>query len=478
MDMALTTTRLTGLADSYPVIAAVSAAITVAIVYFIVLLPLYNILLHPLRKYPGPKLWAASQIPWLRSYTGGLYHVKLRDMHEKYGPVIRVGPNELSFASPEAWQAIMGHRKSGEVENGKAAFYAVPPLITGLNRTDHSRVRRLMSHGFSSAALRDQEPMIRGYIDLLIQRLHENSQQGRKAVDISMHPWVELVFANVKTSAMRYALARFPVANHLLPFFVTPQLVRKAAEHKELTREKVSKRLTLTDARPDLVHGMTVGKGGLTVSREELNENSEGLIIAGSETTATALSGAIYMLTTHPAILKTLAEEIRCAFTSESEMNSINTAHLPYLQAVLEETLRFFPPAPNALPRITPPEGNLVLGKRVPGNTVLSVPHWAMYHSSSNFSRPDEFIPNRWLDDPQFASDRKECMNVFSFGPRNCIGKNLAYVEMRMFLARVIWNFDIELAAESMDWLQKGRSFSVWAKHPLMVHLTPRPVAV
>lgn len=55
---------------------------------------------------------------------------------------------------------------------------------------------------------------------------------------------------------------------------------------------------------------------------------------------------------------------------------------------------------------------------------------------------------------------------------------SLAYVEMRMFLARAIWNFDIELAAESMDWLQKGRSFSVWAKHPLMVHLTPRPVAV
>lgn len=46
-----------------------------------------------------------------------------------------------------------------------------------------------------------------------------------------------------------------------------------------------------------------------------------------------------------------------------------------------------------------------------------------MYHTTSNFSRPDEFIPNRWLDDPQFASDRKECMNVFSFGPRNCIGK-------------------------------------------------------
>ncbi|KAJ0282876.1 hypothetical protein CBS470a_007591 [Colletotrichum nupharicola] len=505
MDMALPTTRLTGLADSYPVVAAVSAAISVVIVYFIVLLPLYNILLHPLRKYPGPKLWAASQIPWLRSYTGGLYHVKLRDMHEKYGPVIRVGPNELSFTSPEAWQAVMGHRKSGEVENGKAPFYAVPPIITGLNRTDHSRVRRLMSHGFSSAALRDQEPMIRGYIDLLIQRLHENSQQGRKAVDIcawfnyttfdiigdltfgepfgclqqsAMHPWVELVFANVKTTAMRSALARFPVANHLLPFFVTPQLVKKAAEHKELTREKVSKRLTLTDARPDLVHGMTVGKGGLTVSREELNENSEALIIAGSETTATALSGAIYMLTTHPEILKTLADEIRSSFASESEMNSINTAQLPYLQAVLEETLRFFPPAPNALPRITPPEGNLVLGKRVPGNTVLSIPHWAMYHTTSNFSRPDEFIPNRWLDDPQFASDRKECMNVFSFGPRNCIGKNLAYVEMRMFLARAIWNFDIELAAESMDWLQKGRSFSVWAKHPLMVHLTPRPVAV
>ncbi|KAF9873229.1 hypothetical protein CkaCkLH20_09392 [Colletotrichum karsti] len=472
MDAAFPSTRLTSFADSHPLATAISAVISLGVIYFVVLLPLYNIYLHPLRKYPGPKLWAASQIPWFRSYLGGLYHITNRDLHEKYGPVVRVGPNELSFNGPDAWQSIMGHRKSGEAENGKAAFYAVPPLITGLNRTNHSRVRRLMSHGFSSAALREQESMIQGYIDLLIQRLHENSNQG--ALDIcawfnyatfdiigdltfgepfgclqqsAMHPWVQLIFANVKTSAIESALARFPVAKQLLPFFVSPKLVKQASESKELSKEKVSRRLELQDARLDLVHGMTAGKGGLTLTREELDRNSEGLIIAGSETTATALSGAMYMLTTHPEIMKTLSDEVRSAFASESEINSLNTARLPYLQAVLEETLRFFPPAPNSLPRITPPEGNIVLGDKIPGNTVLSIPHWAMYHSRSNFSRPDEFIPNRWLDDPTFANDRKECMNVFSFGPRNCIGKNLAYVEMRMFLARVVWNFDIELAA-------------------------------
>lgn len=64
-------------------------------------------------------------------------------------------------------------------------------------------------------------------------------------------------------------------------------------------------------------------------------------------------------------------------------------------------------------------------------------------------------------------------MQPFSFGPRNCIGRNLAYAEMRTIMARLVFNFDLTLAPESKNWLDQ-KIYNLWQKPPLMVHLTPR----
>lgn len=103
------------------------------------------------------------------------------------------------------------------------------------------------------------------------------------------------------------------------------------------------------------------------MSREEIDKNTEALTIAGSETTATTLAGAIYMIATHRAVKEKLEAEIRSSYTDE-EIDLLNVAKLPYLGAVVEETLRMYPPAPNALPRVTPPQGDIILGEPVPGN--------------------------------------------------------------------------------------------------------------
>jgi cytochrome P450 len=97
-------------------------------------------------------------------------------------------------------------------------------------------------------------------------------------------------------------------------------------------------------------------------------ENSNTLIVAGSETTASALSGATYLLATNPAVLEKLNNEVRCAFTTEDEIDLVSTGQLKYLSAVLEETLRAYPPVPTALPRVTPPGGQQILGQWVPGH--------------------------------------------------------------------------------------------------------------
>ena len=91
------------------------------------------------------------------------------------------------------------------------------------------------------------------------------------------------------------------------------------------------------------------------------------LTIAGSETTATALAGATYFLASEPKMKAKLVSELKTTFASEQEIDLLSVAKSPYLCAVTEETLRLYSPGPNAQPRITPPEGNIVLGDRLPG---------------------------------------------------------------------------------------------------------------
>lgn len=90
--------------------------------------------------------------------------------------------------------------------------------------------------------------------------------------------------------------------------------------------------------------------------------------MAGSETTATALTGAIYLLANNPRFMSKLQHEVRKTLTQENTIEFTSTAKLPYLCAVIQESLRLYPPGPNAQPRITPAQGRFVLGEHLPGN--------------------------------------------------------------------------------------------------------------
>ena len=123
--------------------------------------------------------------------------------------------------------------------------------------------------------------------------------------------------------------------------------------------------------------------------------------------------------------------------------------------------------------RITNPQGNVIAGRFVPGGTSVSVSHWACYHSVENFRDPDKFVPERWLGDDRYKDDRKKALQPFSLGPRNCLGMNLAYAEIRVILARLLWNFDIELCDESKNWMEGIKVFMIYQRPSLMVKLTP-----
>jgi cytochrome P450 len=406
----------------------------------------------------------------------GRYPQKTKALHQQYGDVVRIAPDELSFTNGEAWKPIYGTRTGHSQKPKDYRFYAPTfggnPSIIVSNDADHSRFRRLLSHAFSDSSLRGQEPIIKNYVDLLMQRLHENILDGKNAVDMvawynfttfdiigdlafgesfdclknsEYHPWISILFSSLKYAAYTNVARRLPGSKYLVPLITPKKIVSRRNTHLALTEEKVKGRITKSNERPDffgniLKHNNTE-KG---FSFPELITNGSTLIIAGSETTATLLSGVTYLLLRNPLVLAKLQDEIRSAFTKEEEITLESCNKLEYCLAVLTETLRMYPPVAVGLPRIVDAQGDMIAGNWVPGGvstgfasqkvevttlltisfqTIVSVSQLSASHSPANFKDPEKFIPERHMDDPRFANDSKTAMQPFSFGPRNCIGR-------------------------------------------------------
>jgi averantin hydroxylase len=210
---------------------------------------------------------------------------------------------------------------------------------------------------------------------------------------------------------------------------------------------------------------------GLTF--QEICEQAGLLIIAGSITTGTLMAGATYLLLSNPPVLAKITYLIRSAFESESEINSVTVNQIDYLLAIINEALRLYPPVTGSFARVTPSEGCVIAGAFVPGKTCVAVNQWAASRSSANFVRPNEFIPERWMGEPEFDNDKRKAVQPFSVGPRNCLGRNLAYMEVKIVLARVLWNFDMELCEESRGWMERQKYWAIADRPELMVRLKP-----
>ncbi|KAF2176727.1 cytochrome P450 [Zopfia rhizophila CBS 207.26] len=469
---------------------------------YLILSWIYNVWFHPLRKYPGPLVESVSNVPiaW-HMITGNQYHWTLK-LHQKYGHVVRVAPNELSYISPDAWKDIygVGSKLAGRKWKG---FYDPrnPQLHTmqGANDEDHPKLRRIFSPAFSEKALRDQQPMLKQYTDALVVKLNEWVQeQPDKPIDISkmynyttfdimgdlafgesLHmienmkytPWVATQFESIKIGTLFIASNYLPITKPLLELFVW--LNREAFGYRlKVAAEHVDRRLATKTAKPDIWSLALREDLERRLDLHEMHTHGLLFIVAGTETSATALSGLTYHLLTRPETYENLTEEIRNAFNSIDEMTLQSLAKLPYLHDCVEEGLRVYPPVPIGLPREVPPEGAVISGQWVPPNAVVYVSQLPAYMDSSNFRDPDQFIPERWSS-PEYATDNKNVLRPFLVGARNCLGQSLAYHEIRLIIATVLFHFDLELQECSKDWTEQ-KVYAIWEKNPLMVRLKPR----
>ncbi|KAJ4258176.1 hypothetical protein NW762_008320 [Fusarium torreyae] len=440
-----------------------------------------------------------------RTWSTGRYPFLMRQLHDKYGDVVRISPSELSFRSATAFKDIYNHiSKERSLFLKSDLFYVPDPsgsrpnILFAREPEDHREQRRSLAHAFSSKALKDNEDSVKYHDSLFIKRLGEHAGPETEGANMSEiynwltfdiigdltfgksfdavsqwkpSVWVTLLLDYISQLDHLPIINRLPIPTSILVFFMPKDLKESLESHNQHTQRLVSDRVELGNSRDrEDFFAYILRKGNDNLDLDHLREQAKILMLAGSETTATSLSSVTYYLLKNPDTLAKLQAEMRSTFSSEEEITGNSLNNLAYLNAVIEEGLRMFPPAPFGLPRVC--NGAMIDGVYVPKGTVVSVDSWATSHDRRNFSRPDEFLPERWIGDG--FSDQKDASRPFSLGPRGCIGINLAYLELRMTLASMAYAYDWELVNKELDWLAEVRFGTAWARPRMMVRFHPR----
>ncbi|KAL8805418.1 MAG: hypothetical protein Q9182_001984 [Xanthomendoza sp. 2 TL-2023] len=329
--------------------------------------------------------------------------------------------------------------------------------IVSANDADHSRMRRLLSHAFSDKALREQEPIIQTHVNNLMAALRRQCQEfGGKAdlakwfnwttfdvigdlafgepfgclKETTYQPWVAMMMNNLKHTVLLSVTLRFPPLDRFAARFVPRQVNQDRIDHHKMSKEKVERRLDMTTDRPDFMSYILRhnGKRG-GMSREEIHLNSAAFIAAGSETTATLLSGAVWSLLLNPSYMKKLQHEVRSKFLNAEDIKLQDLDGLDFLHAVITESFRMYPPGVAGQPRVAPPTGDYISGYWVPPKVSPGLQHS--------------------MDD-------------------------LANAEIALVLTRLVWEFDIFMSDETDRKWSDQLAWFTWKKKPLVVNIKER----
>lgn len=189
-----------------------------------------------------------------------------------------------------------------------------------------------------------------------------SSLKNRKTDD-----WISIILDSIKFNAWDVAIWKLPILPQF-QYYLTPTKVREGGvKHAKLSRDKILKRAAEKTDRKDFVSYILKKREELGITDWEMAAHSNALIVAGSETSATTLSGLHYWILHTPHAYEKLKAEIRGTFANLSEVNAQSLVNLPYLNACINETFRIYPPIPIGMPRITPKGGCDIAGQYVPG---------------------------------------------------------------------------------------------------------------
>ncbi|RDB27043.1 hypothetical protein Hypma_005048 [Hypsizygus marmoreus] len=454
---------------------------------------------HPLASFPGPLLWRISTLRLVACSYRGYRHLTIDSLHKKYGRFVRIGPNHLSINPPSAANALYS---SPVME--KSHSYNSPGHVPGVSlffkhtREEHTARKRIWSSGFTANAFKQYcYPMDRR-VWQLVQFLQDRSASGG-VVDLAEHLayWSydfmgEMVFggcndlellrdgdkenlvgggkmAMTLVDSVGQAPWLLDILWHL-PASDDIHKLQQASERMMKNRIK-SKNVDIQDVASYLLAGDPAT--GDHIPEFELAIDALVAIQAGSDNTATILGLAFFFILSDPQVYQKIQAELDAQFPDPKESPDLEKlAEIPYLNAVVHETLRLG--TPFFLPRIVPSDGVNIDGVQIPKGSIVALAAYTQQTSEEIFGPdPLTFRPERWLEEDL----NKPALVSFTSGRFVCIAKTFAMHELRFVLARLILNLEIRFAPGfDIDLFRRGiRNMRTTVfDHPLLVTVAPR----
>ncbi|KAK4118772.1 cytochrome P450 [Parathielavia appendiculata] len=463
----------------------------------------YLVTYRHLRWIPGP--FPAQFTNWwllLVCRRGNRYET-VDKLHKNLGPVVRIQPNHVSLCDDEAIQVVYGHG------NGflKADFYdAFVSIQRGLfntrDRAEHSRKRKIVSHTFSVKSVAQFEPYIHSNLELFVRQLdslisRSNNPDGAAYVDCLnwfnylafdvigdlafgapfgmlssgadmaevrsspdsppiYAPAIEILNRRGEVSATLGILPQLkPYAKYFPdPFFSKGLQAVENLAGIAIARVKARLENPPPAQRKDLLQRLIEGRDekGEPLGRQELTAEALTQLIAGSDTTSNSSCALLFHAVRTPGVIQKLQTELDAAIPADLDVPTFDMVRdLPYLSAVVNETLRFHSTSGIGLPRQVPPDskGLHYKGHYFPPGTVLSVPTYSIHHSKEIWGPDaDVFRPERW---ESLTPRQKNAFIPFSYGPRACVGRNVAEMEMKLIVATWARRYEVVLRQNHMD---------------------------
>ncbi|KAI8986163.1 cytochrome P450 [Trametes punicea] len=435
---------------------------------FLILISIYKLFFAPLASLPGPKLCALTRLPLMYHEITGGRRMWIHRLHMRYGSVVRVAPDEVSFATRDAVKEIYTSGGSGY---DKSPFYLLfesfntPNMFSTLERGKHAERKKRFAERYNKVHIMRPEvcSVVKEHVDAFVAKCTEHQGQSVDiyillhcyALDgITSHLFFprgthsisdseelrmtkELSYPNVLRK--QYFEHYYPRLSRLLSKL--PGLGKRRTDGLA-TRYVLDTTRTATVASHTVLHKL---RSYESKDSDYISTASECMdhLVAGLDTTGDGLCFLMYQLSL-PAY-----EHVQQRLHAELAANpSTPLEDLLYLDAVVKEGLRVFTPIPMSFPRVVPAGGKVVDGVWLPGGTVVSCQPYTVHRFDSKvFPLPDEFRPERWLQS-EGAAERNQLFFAFAAGGRGCIGKNLALLEMKLLLREVYSSYYTRVAPD------------------------------
>ncbi|KAF9093840.1 hypothetical protein BGX29_009785 [Mortierella sp. GBA35] len=459
---------------------------------------IYNRYFHALSHLPSTFYSFTYAFTALGVYSGRSHYI-LPKTHERYGKVVRVGkyfqlssPNIVSVADKDAIHDIlvMSDFPKSEIHEG-LELYNQHNLFSSRNRDFHKNRRRLVAPAFGLQYLRSLEPIMHDCIHIMIQKIDEilqdptSVQNGAKVLPqghINICSFMNRLSLDIiGETAFGETFHMVKDDNHPIPRQMAKSLKRSmqqtfnpwmrwfipldysfidfSAERVNIRREAggVGRRADLLqfliDAQANERENGNAETGNeyedmISGKLTDRAVQTEALVflIAGSETSSTAITNTLMYLVKNTKALKRLREELDQA-TASNPPGALPTydqvRKLTYLTACINESMRLRPVAATGLPREVT-EDTIMGGHTVPKGTIVLAQISQLHWNADYFPEPNNFSPERWIpEESPFPPIQDFTFYPFSAGTRNCVGKNFAMMEMRLILATILTTYDI-----------------------------------